>query len=77
MRQLIGHADCTNEYEVEYVLDKLKSISRTVVVNVDELHIDVSYTPLDTESGLEVRRTVARVLDTLEEVTSHGFSMIS
>lgn len=77
MRQLIGHADCTNEYEVKYVLGKLKNISRTVVVNVSDLHIDVSYTPLDTENELEVRRTVARILDTLEEVTNHGFSMIS
>lgn len=77
MKQLIGNADCTNEYEVKYVLDKLKGISRAVVVNTNGLHIDVSYTPLDTESSLEARRTVARILDTLEEVTNHGFSMIS
>ena len=77
MKQLIGNADCTNEYEVKYVLDKLKGISRAVVVNTNGLHIDVSYMPLDIESSLEVKRTVARILDTLEEVTSHGFSMIS
>jgi len=77
MKQLIGHADCTNEYEVKYIIDKLRGISKAAVVSVNDLHIDVSYMPLDIESSLEVKRTVARILDTLEEVTSHGFSMIS
>lgn len=77
MRQLVGHADCINEYEAECILDKLKGISSGALIHTNGLHIDVTYTPLDTESDLEVRTTVARILDTIEEVTSHGFSMIS
>ena len=77
MKQLVGHADCTNEYEVKYILDKLRGISKGAIVTTNGLHIEVCYMPLDTESDLEIRTTTARILDTLEEVTSHGFSIIS
>ena len=77
MKQLFGHADCENEHEATYLFNKLSSISQVVMVGVEGLHIEVSYTPLDTETSLEVRRTVARTLDALDEVKCHGHTMIT
>lgn len=77
MKQLFGHANCDNEYEAKYLFDKLTAISQVVMVGIEGLHIEVSYTPLDIESSLEVRRTVARILDALEEAKNHGYTMIA
>ena len=77
MRQLTGNAKCISESEAKDVFNKLNGISKDVVVSRNGLNIEAFYTPSDTSSELEISRTCVRVLDVLESVTAHGFSMIS
>lgn len=76
MRQLTGRANCKDEMELNEVIAKLNHIP-AAITEVDGLTVNVLYTPLDTNSDSEIGRTVARILDVIESVYSHGFSIIS
>lgn len=76
MKQLTARAHCVDEKELTEVVTKLNYIP-AAFVDVDNLTVNVRYTPLDTSSDSEIGHTVARILDIVESVFSHGFSIIS
>ena len=65
---------CDNEYEFESVLKRLAEI-RNAKVTTNDLSISIDYEPLDTESELEEQENIARLIDIIESVELHGFSL--
>lgn len=71
---LSGLMICDNEYEFESVLKRLAEI-RNAKVTTNDLSITIDYEPLDTESELEEQENIARLIDIIESVELHGFSL--
>lgn len=71
---LSGLMICDNEYEFESVLKRLAEI-RNAKVTTNGLSISIDYEPLDTESELEEQENIARLIDIIESVELHGFSL--
>lgn len=71
---LSGLMICDNEYEFESVLKRLAEI-RNAKVTTNDLSISIDYEPLDTESELEEQENIARLIDIIESVELHGFSL--
>lgn len=76
MRQLMSNARCISEAEAKDVFNKLNGISKDVVVSINGLDVEAYYTPSDVSSELEISRICIRVLDVIESVTAHGYSII-
>lgn len=71
---LSGLMICDNEYELESVIKRLAEI-RNAKVTTNDLSISIDYEPLDTESELEEQENIARLIDIIESVELHGFSL--
>ena len=71
---LSGLMICDNEYELDTVLKNLAEIRNAKVV-VNDLSVSVDYIPLDTESYFEEQENIARLVDIIESVKLHGFSL--
>lgn len=74
MKALSGLMICSSDYELDTVLKKLNSI-RSAKVMTNDLSITVDYEPLDTEDEFEEQENIARLIDIIESVEFHGFSL--
>ena len=73
-KMLTGLVICKDEYEVETVLKRLKEV-RFAEIKVDGVSISIDYTPSDVESYFEEQECIARLIDIIESVELHGFSL--
>lgn len=71
---LTGLMVCKDEYELDTILKRLKEV-RQAKVYVNDCTIAVDYVPSDTETAFEEEEAIARLLDIIESVQIHGFSM--
>lgn len=74
MKQFIGTAICETEEQAIDAIEKLKSIRGAKVVH-NGCEIEVTYHPDDTTTYLEETRAVALILDVIEHIRTHGFTM--
>lgn len=74
MKQFIGTAICDNEEQAIETIEKLKSIRGAKVAH-NGLEIEVTYHPDDRATHLEETRAVAIILDVIERISTHGFTM--
>ena len=73
---LSGLMICSSDYEFETVLKNLNEV-RNAKITTNDLSIAVDYIPLDTESEFEEQENIARLIDIIESVELHGFSLAS
>ena len=73
---LSGLMICSSDYEFDTVLKNLNEV-RNAKITTNDLSIAVDYTPLDTESEFEEQENIARLIDIIESVELHGFSLAS
>ena len=74
MKVLSGLMICSSDYELDTVLKNLNEI-RSAKITVNDLSIAVDYAPLDTEDYFEEQENIARLIDIIESVELHGFSL--
>ena len=74
MKALSGLMICSSDYELDTVLKNLNEI-RSAKITVNDLSIAVDYAPLDTEDYFEEQENIARLIDIIESVELHGFSL--
>ena len=72
---LTGIIECKDESELDATLTKLKCVRNAAIIN-DGLTIAVDYNPLDTETEFEEEESIARLIDIIESVEIHGFSLM-
>ena len=73
---LSGLMICSSDYEFDTVLKNLNEV-RNAKITTNDLSIAVDYTPLDTESEFVEQENIARLIDIIESVELHGFSLAS
>ena len=73
---LSGLMICSSDYEFETVLKNLNEV-RNAKITTNDLSIAVDYIPLDTESEFEEQENIAWLIDIIESVELHGFSLAS
>ena len=74
MKLLSGLMICDTDYEFETVMRNLAEI-RNAKVTTNDLSIAIDYEPLDTENEFEEQENIARLIDIIESVELHGFSL--
>lgn len=74
MKLLSGLMICDTDYEFETVMKNLAEV-RNAKVTTNDLSIAVDYEPLDTEDEFEEQENIARLIDIIESVELHGFSL--
>ena len=74
MKLLSGLMICDTDYEFETVMRNLAEV-RNAKVTTNDLSIAVDYEPLDTEDEFEEQENIARLIDIIESVELHGFSL--
>ena len=74
MKLLSGLMICDTDYEFETVMRNLAEV-RNAKVTTNDLSIAVDYEPLDTEDYFEEQENIARLIDIIESVELHGFSL--
>ena len=74
MKLLSGLMICDTDYEFETVMKNLAEV-RNAKVTTNDLSISVDYEPLDTEDYFEEQENIARLIDIIESVELHGFSL--
>lgn len=74
MKLLSGLMICDSDYEFDTVMRKLNEV-RQAKVTTNDLSISVDYEPLDTEDEFEEQENIARLIDIIESVELHGFSL--
>ena len=74
MKLLSGLMICDTDYEFETVMRNLAEV-RNAKVTTNDLSISVDYEPLDTEDEFEEQENIARLIDIIESVELHGFSL--
>ena len=74
MKLLSGLMICDSDYEFDTVMRKLNEV-RQAKVTTNDLSVSVDYEPLDTEDEFEEQENIARLIDIIESVELHGFSL--
>ena len=72
---LTGTMSCKDHDEFESVMGQLKGLPVEVFANEPDIIAD--YSPADTDSDSDINETVARLVDIVESVWTHGFSLLA
>lgn len=72
---LTGTMTCKDHDEFESIMGRLKGLPVEVFANEPDIIAD--YSPADTESDAEIDENVARFVDIIESVATHGFSLMA
>lgn len=72
---LTGTMSCKDHDEFVSIMGQLKGLPVEVFAN--EPDIIAEYSPADTDSDADINETVARFVDIIESVWTHGFSLMA